>query len=308
MSDPIGGERLWEPDPQRACGRKVDKGFYLESGPGSPNGSLSLATLCTGDLQIVGENILCNIPPRGSHIFYPIDTLRLGEVQFAAAHVGTPDSRKAIEQIATNGTKAVGLIDHVGNQYSPVSFIHELHEYGASRRVTREMADKVLNLMGVGFTSIPIFFTHSHIPLLDIPNGLVALDLIDQLFDMSDSPMYLKASYTHPLWGMRRQKWGGIWEENPAAAYYILGLANAVAQAADDSRYAAAKPIFDHCLYKEQLLCSSWIRAVCYVTRTGDVPNDVLDGGYTILDLSKQKDVEESGMVSVLEIEPTEEE
>lgn len=293
MSDPIGGERLWDADPDRGCGRKQHDSFYLESGPGSPNGSLSLVTLCTGDLQIGGENILCNIPPRGSHVFYPIDTLRLGEVQFAAAHVGTPDDRKTIEQIATNGTKAVGIVDHVGsNNYSPVQFIRELHEYGASRRVTREMADKVLGLMNVGFTSIPIFFTHAHIPLLSYSDWFRSMMLIESLFSQSTASMYQKASYTHPTWGMRRQKWGGIWESQPAAAYYILELANAAAQA-DDSRYAAAKSIFDRCAYKEQLLCSSWTRAVCYVTRTGDVPNGVMDGGYTILDLSKQKDEEE---------------
>lgn len=295
MSDPIGGERLWEADPPRGCGRKVDRGFYLESGPGSPNGSLSLVTLCVGDLLVGGENILCDIPPRGSHIFYPVDTLRLGEVQFAAAHVGTPESRKEIERIATIGTKAIGLVDHVGsNNYSPVSFIHELHEYGASRRVTREMADKVLEIMHVGITSVPIFFSHSDIPLIRVE----LLDRARRLWTKYDEWEFLPemlfdaASYTHPLWGMRRQKWGGIWEEVPAAAWPMLNIAEAAKDASPDSRFFPAKAVFDSCRYHEQLLCASWIRHVAYCTRTGDVPNDILDGGYTILDLSRQSNGE----------------
>lgn len=294
MSDPIGGERLWDPDPERGCGRKQHDSFYLESGPGSPNGSLSLVTLCTGDLQIGGENILCNIPPRGSHVFYPIDTLRLGEVQFAAAHVGTPESRKGIERIATIGTKAIGLVDHVGsNNYSPVSFIHELHEYGASRRVTREMADKVLELMNVGITSVPIFFSHSDIPLLQLEQRDKACRLMYDVWEYLPETLFDAASYTHPLWGMRRQKWGGIWEEVPAAAWYILKLIDAARYPEVDARFAAAKELTDGYRYHKQLLCASWIRHVAYCTRTGDVPNDILDGGYTILDLSRQSNGEE---------------
>ena len=281
------GERIWEPDPVRMCGRKKP-GAYLESGPGSANGSLSLVTLCTGDLLASGENILCQIPPRGSRIFYPIDTFRLGEVCFDGAAAHTPDSRKEIERIVTNGTKALGIVDHVGRQYSPVSFINELHELGASRRVTAEMAQDVVTLMRRGFTSIPIFFSHSQIPLLSSKEWDEAIELLGDTWESFDTErVYTDASYTHPTWGMRRQKWGGLWEEVPAAAWYILKLADAAAGDDGNGRYAAAKQLFDECVYREQLLCASWIKQVTYVTDNGQVP----------------KWVEESGVVSVLEIE-----
>lgn len=283
------GERIWEPDPGRGCGTKRP-GFYIESGPGSVNGSLSLVTLCTGDLLASGENILCQIPPRGSHIFYPIDTFRLCEVCFDGAAAHTPSGRKEIERIVTNGTKALGIIDHVGsNKYSPVSFIDELHELGASRRVTAEMAQNVVTLMRRGFTSIPIFFSHSQIPLLSGKEWDEAFDLLEVIWrdDCFPGAMYVKASYTQSLWGMRREKWGGLWEEVPAAAWYILKLAGAAKSDDGNGRYAAAKRLFDECIYREQLLCASWIKQVTYVTDNGQVP----------------KWVEESGVVSVLEIE-----
>ena len=293
--------KIWDPNPERLCGSK-HPGYYVESGGTSVNGSLSLVTLCTGDLLASGENILCQIPPRGSHIFYPIDTFRLGEVCFDGAAAHTPDSRKEIERIVTNGTKALGIVDHVGsNHYSPVSFINELHELGASRRVTAEMAQGVVTLMRRGFTSIPIFFSHSQIPLLSGKEWDEATDLvstgfdIDTYLDTMDDPyqnLFLGASYTHPTWGMRRQKWGGLWEEVPAAAWYILKLADAATSDDGNGRYAAAKQLFDECIYREQLLCASWIKQVTYVTDNGQVP----------------KWVEESGVVSVLEIEPIEEE
>ena len=279
--------KIWDPNPERGCGRKKAGGLYLESGPGSANGSLSLVTLCTGDLLASGENILCQIPPRGSHIFYPIDTFRLGEVCFDGAAAHTPANRKEIERIATNGTKALGIIDHVGsNHYSPVSFIHELHELGASRRVTAEMAQDVVTLMRRGFTSIPIFFSHSQIPLLSGKEWDEGMGLLGAIWP-DDFAMHFGASYTHPLWGMRREKWGGLWEEVPAAAWYILKLADAAASDDGNGRYAVAKQLFDECIYREQLLCASWIKQVTYVTDNGQVP----------------KWVEESGMVSVLEIE-----
>lgn len=147
----------WEPNPPRGCGRKR-QGFYLESGPGSAWGRLNLVTMCTGDLKIGGENILCEIPPRGVQKFAPIDTFRMGEVCFDTAHAPTPNSRQDIYEIVRNGTKPWGLIDHVGsNRYSPVSFIKELHEYGASRRVPEELAKEVAGLMGMGFVAIPMF-------------------------------------------------------------------------------------------------------------------------------------------------------
>ena len=287
--------KIWDPNPIRMCGRKHD-GFYIESGPGSIHGSLSLVTLVTGDLRQSGENILCEIPPRGVHRFCPVDTLRLGEVCFDAAAASTPLSRKEVERIAYNGTKSLGLIDHVGsNHYTPVSFVIELHELGASRRVTEEMAREVIAINRMGITAIPIFFTHSRIPLLSDAEYYEAMDALYRIWPDTCYPgsLYEGASYTHSKWGMRREKWGGIWESVPAAAWFVLELANAAAADDGDGHYASVKELFEQCKYHEQLLCASWIKQVTYVTSSGQVPAWVeKDGTVAVLEIEEVSDGE----------------
>ena len=114
--------KIWDPNPERLCGSK-HPGYYVESGGTSVNGSLSLVTLCTGDLLASGENILCQIPPRGSHIFYPIDTFRLGEVCFDGAAAHTPANRKEIERIGTGNHPFIkcGFLDVAGESVHAVT-------------------------------------------------------------------------------------------------------------------------------------------------------------------------------------------
>ena len=285
----------WEPNPPRGCGRKR-QGFYLESGPGSAWGRLNLVTMCTGDLKIGGENILCEIPPRGVQKFAPIDTFRMGEVCFDTAHAPTPNNRQDIYEIVRNGTKPWGLIDHVGsNRYSPVSFIKELHEYGASRRVPEELAKEVAGLMGMGFVAIPMFFTHSRIPFLqDGAEFTIISDAATLAYRASGtSHLWTDASYTHPRWGMRVERWNGVNVSDPALAWYILNLAEAALESEEDSVYAHARPLFENCRYHEQLLCATWIRQVTYATADGKVPAWTTKSGVSIIDIREEGEGEE---------------
>lgn len=274
-------------NPQRGCGYK-HRGYYIEGGPLVAGGGLEPVTLCTGDLLDGGEAILCRIPPRKSLQFFVWDTFRFGSVEYLGTDEMTPVGRKHIDEIVRKGTKFVGIIDHVGSKhYSPISFIKELKELGPSRRVSRDMALLVRQLMEAGVGPVPIFFSHSQVPLFKSVRAYhKALMMAQELFSIvPDRKLHTAAAYEREGWGMNRRMWGGISEVHPAASYYLLEL-DAACRTTDERFTKARDFLRKHVVYAEQLFCCSWISQVSFATDDGTVP--AAANGLTILDLREQ--------------------
>ena len=126
---------MYSANPQRECGTKKQDSFYLEGGEFGEGGALWPLSYILGT-GYPEDALAMEIAPLGMQWFNPAATLAVEELVLAngAFEPADDDVAQRYDHFQTC-TKSVGLIDHVGGQYTAHSFANELAQYGPSRKV-----------------------------------------------------------------------------------------------------------------------------------------------------------------------------
>lgn len=247
----------YTPNPTRGCGRKKRGGFYLEAGR-SPFGTLNAVTYCLGSGVESGENLVVDISARG---------VWLGDLaasfissQFITIHdpwTAPEDQAAWYTQMLARVGKPV-LFDHVGKaHYSPASFVHELREYGPSRRVPGPVAEQIASL-----TPIAILFCHDDMPLF---SGASQRDELLSLLDSGDcTDQQLAPTWRHPDWGL------GI-ENDDGRDHYLVAVIQAMDEDASVQTFLKTVP------KTRQSFAVSWITHVSYVAQKEEETGEAYD-------------------------------
>lgn len=263
-------------NPPRGCGTKKEGGFYLEGGAVSDTGTLHALTWVLADhYEGAPHNNLCSIPPRRMLSGNPAATLLDGHfVPYGEPWSGEiwGDNESLSDLLTTlkrKGVSNVGLFDHVGRSfYSPWSFAKEVGEYGPSRRVPEQLAREI-----VSFLPMPIFFTHSDIPMFrDEAHMLEALDLLTDIEpsfqdypDLATGPTWLQKD-----WGLYAKQYSGhrhmmAWALGHAAAHRMESP-----DTDQDRSIQELQELLDDTGTSEAVFCASWVTRVTYVLRQDD--------------------------------------
>lgn len=144
-------------DDERGCGDMQDEGFYAHGALGS-SGILKAWTWCLGQHIFGGENFTFKAPARQMQVINLPASLYFREV-ITDPEVAIPDHDHPLARIPR-----MALLDHIGSEYyTPDSFAEEVQSRGPNRRITEDIAKAI-----AGATPIPILFTHSGMPLVDV--------------------------------------------------------------------------------------------------------------------------------------------
>jgi hypothetical protein len=267
----------YSPNPARGCGHKKPGGFYAEGGTMSVGGALSAFVWVLGSSLAHGKNISTRIPPRQMKIGSAYGALLEGE--FIDWVVPYEPHYKDTQRLANLKKRlpSYAIFDHVGSKhYTAFSFAEECTQYGPSRRITPDIAKMLLrgpeHEPGC-MLPIPIFFTHSKIPLFaNEKQRQEAIDLAQSILDGYDpAKKWHGATWDNPDWGMYSKF------PNRGYDHYlipILGiidhLENNWLKIRNSPLWQDAKAFFDKLTYTEMVFGASWINQVSYVLPKGD--------------------------------------
>lgn len=257
-------DRHYQSDPPRRCGRKKEKGYYLESELG-PDGRLALWSWVLGSSTAGRENVLLRIPPRAVVTGNPAATLHAGTL----VDVGIAYDESLADTVRDHDllyyrhlqslTGGVALFDHVGsNNYTPWQFYREVITYGPSRRVTPQFAELVAKM-----APVPVFFSSSAMPFFrDIKAASLAFELVEHILG-PERVDWTAATWGHREWSLMTGGWSG-------RSHYIAAVLEVCDKAQEDpgSLTDDEHELLDLVASSdtaEQPFGASWITRVTYV-------------------------------------------
>lgn len=287
----------------RGCGELVPGGFYAQADPPGPNGALWAVVFTLGSGLVEGENCLARVPARQMLLGDPGATLLSGEF--------VPSDIEIVEQWQEQGLDAMvkwyrdlspraggaeALVDHVGsNHYSPFSFIDELAVQGPSRRIPERLARELVDK-----TPIPIYFTHSDIPLF---KNEAQRDRFIELMLLGDTTKPDDLELT-PTWF--RDDWGLYAREDHynGRDHYMIGVLAMLDRLKERQKWESDQEVAiqrfwemgeieTRLTYAEQLFAASWITRIAYVAKdddSSDELNRIANNGIEII--SKETETE----------------
>ena len=195
--------------------------------------------------------------------------------------------------------RQVGVVDHVGEDYSAYSFARETQAHGPSRRMTPRMARVIGEAIWDG-GPVPIIFTHSRVPVFaNAAEREVAMEYCRRCFNTDFDEEYhrTKATWRDPEWG----PWAGQYFGEDHMMIPVLHLVDQL-----DNHWRAhrsmenwqeARAFFRSLRYVEQAFGVSWIVRVSYTMPTaGDsVAQEARDfPGLHVINLDLNSGLEET--------------
>ncbi len=285
---------MYHPDPPRGCGGKEEDACYLETGEFDPNGGLNSWTWLLGDgfertIAFSKEQV----PPRQVVGIDPVMTI-LFETYIAAdgPSIPIPKAKLARYEHLRVATKSPGVADHVGDQfYSAWGFYRECMQFGPSRRVTKQVAkvmSEIINTVG----PIPMVFSHPKIPIFrDNIEWVKAAEHVTNVLGTDFEFNYLFPTWTHDNWGMyaRRDQWIG-------KSHFMLPFLQVIHKLKDDwqelkdiEEWKEARKFFNGLRYAKQTFGCAWLCKVSYTLPGSAEPDEEMMElpGINVIDLKK---------------------
>lgn len=278
-------------NPQRGCGTKKDNSCYAEGLGFSSDGALWNFVWALGDgLKI---NLPIKAAAKGMTFFNPAATLAAEELVYAD-HEFKPQTDIIAERYERlkRATPTIGLLDHVGKSYYSVdSFVSEVREYGPSRKIPKRLARTIAKVqMKIG--PIPIFFTHSEIPIFrSVSEQGKIIDITDRCIDSVnwDSKNY-EPTWYHERWGQYARS-----DNYTGSDSYLCTILSALGGIRDlgetsPQPYRELKAAMKETRIVEQIFGASWIGRITYTSNAdGTIDPDVEDiPGLNIVNLHKE--------------------
>jgi hypothetical protein len=283
----------YHPNPKRGCGKKTNDACYAEGGEFSLDGMLLPWVWLLGDG--VRDNIYMKIPPRQVVLVNPIATLTLRDLIGDGWPFEIPQEQESLFENLTKGIKkSRGLADHVGTRYyTPYSFARECEEHGPSRRVSKDMAKELAEII-FQEGPIPMLFTHGLMPVFRHEEDRVhALTLVEECYqaDLNWKAFdYVLPTWMDERWGMYGGCWGG-------GAHYLVPVLTTLSlmqskwsEIKDVEAWQRFRKFFEnskHVRFVEQPFGMSWLCQISYtLDEDGKADPEMLDvPGLNIIDL-----------------------
>ncbi len=295
---------MYHPDPPRGCGGKVGDACYLETGEFETGGGLNAWTWLLGDgmeRTIVFSKE--QVPPRQIVGIDPLMTI-LFETYIAAdgPSIPIPKGKLAKYEHLRVATKSPGVADHVGDQfYSAWSFYRECIQFGPSRRVTKQVAkaiSEIINTVG----PVPMIFSHPKIPIFRSEKERAgAMEHVAAVLSTEFEFKYLFPTWTHDNWGMysRLDQWIG-------KSHFMLPILRTIHSLKDDwqelkekHKWVTARKLFNGLRYTTQTFGCAWLCKVSYPLPSGSTEPDaeMMElPGINVIDLKK------AGLMAIKEV------
>jgi len=291
--DPIQTmSEMADPNPERGCGTKVNDACYAE-GEMSLHGMLARWTWLLGDG--LTENIYLKVPPRQIVMINPVATIAFRSIIGHEWPFEIHEDAQPLYNRLSEASKNVGVADHVGTKYySPFSFATECIDLGPSRRISKDMAKELAEIVWKN-GPIPMLFTHSRMPVFrHEENRMRAINLVKECYedeeDKWDRFDYLEPTWLHKNWGMYGENWAG----HTHCILPILTTLSIMDQAwkkvSDSEAWNRFKMFFtnkDYVQFIEQPFGMSWLCKVSYtLDENGQADPEMVDvPGLNIIDL-----------------------
>jgi hypothetical protein len=286
----------YHPNPPRKCGgSKQPDSFYLEGGDFDPNGSLHNWAWLLGDG--VGRHISFTkeeLPPRQVVGVNPLMTILFESyVPADGPAIPVPDDKRLLYERLAGATKQRGIADHVGDShYSAWDFYLETAEYGPSRRVSKDVAKSLGDLIHE-FGPLPMMFAHSQIPVFrnDFEFG-VAMGQVNAVQDPVEwSDRYRRPTWDHESWGTyaRYDQWIGSSHVLIPMLAVIDDLKNHWQEHKEEKVWQDARAFFKTLRYAKQTFGMSWLCRVSYTLPKDGAPDqDAYEiPGINVIDLEE---------------------
>lgn len=288
------------PNPKRGCGTKDNDACYAEGSEFSADGMLQPWVWLLGDG--INENLYLEVPPRQVIMINPVATITLQSLIGLEWPYEIPEELQPLYERLNQATKSLGIADHVGaTAYSAFSFAAEVLDYGPSRRISKDMARELAEIV---FNSgpIPMLFTHNRMPVFrHAEDRLNARMLIEDCMDKLDWNRhdYLKPTWLHDNWGMYRNNWVGN-------EHYMLPILTGLSiidhgwkEVKNSKPWQRLKDFLgnaDHVRFMEQPFGMSWLCKITYtLDENGQADPEMLDvPGINILDLDAIEELDET--------------
>jgi hypothetical protein len=283
-----------EQDPERGCGTKANDACYAEGGGFSAQGTLRPWTWLLGDGLV--DNIYLKVPPRQIVVINPVATITLRSLIGSAWPFEIPEKQQALFNRLSEATKNVGVADHVGTKYySPFSFATECIDLGPSRRISKDMAKELAEVVWK-HGPIPMLFTHSRMPVFrHEENRARAFSLVKECYENDDEENwdqfdYLEPTWLHKNWGMYGENWAGHQHRTLPILTTLSIMDRAWKKVSDSESWNRFKMFFtnkDYVQFIEQPFGMSWLCKVSYtLDENGQADPEMVDvPGLNIIDL-----------------------
>lgn len=272
---------IYHSNPPRGCGSKAPDACYAEGGDFTPLGGLYNWVWLLGDgLERYISFTDREVPPRQVVGIDPV----LSIMTLSYIPAGGPDIRLTDDALdeyrrLSSATKSPGIADHVGDQfYSAMSFYDETNLYGPSRRITKQVAKTLSELISrVG--PIPMVFTHSKVPVF---RNEVEKNFAKQfVYLFGNLTLDWPDRWDDPTW--ERDSWGQYVRRGQTAGrdHYLLPILDMIDELKykwqdrkDSKDWQDARKFFKGLRYVKQTFGMSWLCKVSYTLPESGSPDD----------------------------------